>query len=67
MKKALTALLVNVANLFKIKSIITLLIIFTISYLVVVGIDVPSEYAAFAGSIITYFFTKDTKKDLEVD
>lgn len=65
MKESITALLRNMANLFKIKSIITLLIIFTISYLVVKGLEVPSEYAAFAGSIITYFFTKADTKDLD--
>lgn len=65
MKQAITSLLTNMANLFKIKSVITLLIIFTISYLVVMGLDVPAEYAAFAGSIITYFFTKADTKDLD--
>lgn len=64
MKKAFETLLTNIANLFKVKSIITLMIISTISILVMKNIEIPSEYAAFAGSIVTYFFTKnkDTEK-----
>ena len=64
MKKAFETLLINIANLFKVKSIITLMIISTISILVMKNIEIPSEYAAFAGSIVTYFFTKnkDTEK-----
>ncbi len=64
MKKAFETLLINIANLFKVKSIITLMIISTISILVIKNVEIPSEYAAFAGSIVTYFFTKnkDTEK-----
>lgn len=64
MKKAFETLLINIANLFKVKSIITLMIISTISILVIKSVEIPSEYAAFAGSIVTYFFTKnkDTEK-----
>lgn len=64
MKKAFETLLTNIANLFKVKSIITLMIISTISILVMKNVEIPSEYAAFAGSIVTYFFTKnkDTEK-----
>lgn len=58
MKNAFEALLINVANLFKIKSLLTMLVIGTISYLVAKQIEVPSEYAAFGGSIMTYFYTK---------
>lgn len=63
MKKAFETLLINIANLFKVKSIITLMIISTISILVIKNVEIPSEYAAFAGSIVTYFFTKN--KDTE--
>ncbi|HHX69564.1 MAG TPA: hypothetical protein GX708_16150 [Gallicola sp.] len=64
MKKAFETVLINIANLFKVKSIITLMIISTISILVMKNVEIPSEYAAFAGSIVTYFFTKnkDTEK-----
>lgn len=62
-KNALETLLTNIANLLKIKSIITLVIIATISFLVIRGTEIPPEYAAFAGSIITYFFTKPEKKE----
>lgn len=63
MKKAFEMLLINIANLFKIKSILTLTVIWTVSYLIIKGLDIPPEYAAFAGSIITYFFTKAEKKE----
>lgn len=64
MKKAFETLLINIANLFKVKSIITLMVISTISILVMKSVEIPSEYAAFAGSIVTYFFNKnkDTEK-----
>ena len=47
-----------ITNLLKVKSIITLAIIGGVTYGFVVG-TVPSEaYCAFAGSVITYYFTK---------
>jgi hypothetical protein len=56
--KCIEQLFVNIANLFKIKSIITIAIIGTISYLVIKGNEIPGEYMAIASAIITYFFTK---------
>lgn len=51
-------LLVNIAELFKVKSLITLTITFAITYGFIIG-SVPVEmYATYAGSIITYYFTK---------
>jgi hypothetical protein len=48
----------NIANLLKVKSLITLAIIGGVTYGFVVGI-VPSEaYCGFAGAVITYYFTK---------
>ena len=53
----------NLAALLKVKSIITLAIIGGVTYGFVAG-TVPSEaYCGFAGSVITYYFTK---KDSEV-
>jgi len=60
-KSAFIILLTNIANLFKVKSIITFVIIYTVSNLTNKGVDIPPEYAAFGGSIITYFFTRETK------
>lgn len=55
-------MLQNLASLLKVKSIITLAIIGGVTYGFVVGI-VPSEaYCGFAGSVITYYFTKDGVK-----
>jgi hypothetical protein len=55
-------MLTNLANLFKVKSIITLAIIGGVTYGFIVG-TVPSEaYCGFAGSVITYYFTKQEVK-----
>jgi len=48
----------NLSNLLKIKSIITLVVILTMSYMVIIGKEVPVDYAMFGSAIITYFFTK---------
>ena len=51
-------LLVNIAELFKVKSLITLTITSAITYGFIIG-SVPVElYATYASSIITYYFTK---------
>lgn len=48
----------NLANLIKVKTLITLTIIGGVTYGFIVGIVSSETYAAFAGSIITYYFTK---------
>jgi hypothetical protein len=61
-KKELNLFLTNIAELFKVKSLITLAIISGVTYGFVVSI-VPSEaYCGFAGSVITYYFTRKDGK-----
>ncbi len=49
-------------NLLKVKSLITIAIIGGVTYGFVIG-SVPSEaYCGFAGSVITYYFTKQEVK-----
>jgi hypothetical protein len=48
----------NIANLFKVKSLITLTIIGGVTYGFIVGTVDPATYCGFAGAVITYFFTK---------
>lgn len=48
----------NLANLIKVKTLITLTIIGVVSYGFIVGSVQAETYCAFAGSIITYYFTK---------
>jgi uncharacterized membrane protein YdjX (TVP38/TMEM64 family) len=55
-------MLQNLAALLKVKSIITLTIIGGVTYGFIAG-TVPSEaYCGFAGSVITYYFTKQEVK-----
>lgn len=53
----------NLANLIKVKTLITLTIIAGVTYGFIVGMVQAETYCAFAGSIITYYFTKVNKKD----
>lgn len=48
----------NIAELFKVKSLITLTITAAITYGFVNGFVPVELYASYAGSIITYYFTK---------
>ena len=48
----------NLANLFKVKTLITFCIIASLCYAFLKG-NIPSElFAAIAGSVVTYYFTK---------
>lgn len=48
----------NLANLIKVKTLITLTIMAGVTYGFIVGMVQAETYCAFAGSIITYYFTK---------
>lgn len=56
--KIVEKLLINIAELFKVKSIITLTIIAAITYGFVVRIVPVELYASYAASIVTYYFMK---------
>ena len=57
-KDAAVTLIVNIAELFKVKTILTFTIIGVISFAVLKQIEVPGEYIAFGSAIITWFFNK---------
>ena len=63
MKKAFETLLINIANLFKIKNIVTLSVTYIMIMLVIGKIKVaPEVLALFSisyGGIMAYFFNKD--------
>lgn len=63
MGKAVEKLLTNIADLFKVKTILTLEVITTLTIAFMKG-DVPIElYISICTAIVTYYFTKrdDTK------
>jgi hypothetical protein len=58
MKQALTALLTNLADILKVKTIITVGIVFTFCYLTLTGIIDKKDFLIIAATVITYYFTK---------
>ena len=63
MKDAGIVLLKNIANLFKVKSILSLLVITTTFVLTFKGVVSVEAFMAIASAIITYYFTKNEKKE----
>ena len=62
MEKALTALLTNIANLFKVKTIISIVVIVAMTVGFLTGLVPVEVYAPLATAVMTYFFTrKDVK------
>ena len=55
----------NLANLFKVKTIISLTVVFTSCYLTIIDKMDIATFSAFVGSIITYYFNKKEKSDEE--
>ena len=58
MQEAIILLLKNLANLFKVKTILSLLVITTTCVLTFKNIVSVEAFMAIAGSIITYYFTR---------
>lgn len=58
MQKAGELFLKNIANLFKVKTILSLAVIITTCTLTFKGVVSVEAFMAIAGSIITYYFTK---------
>lgn len=52
----------NLANLIKVKTVITFTIIAGVTYGFITGTVQSETYCAFAGSIITYYFTRQEEK-----
>lgn len=58
MQKAVEKLLINVANLFKVKTILSLTVIITTCILTFRNVISVEAFMAIASAIITYYFTK---------
>lgn len=65
MNKALETILSNIANLLKVKSIISIAVVFTTCYLTCQGTIEVAIFMSMATAIITYYFTKDNNKEKE--
>lgn len=63
MQEAITILLKNLANLFKVKTILSLLVITTTCILTFKNIVSVEAFMAIASAIITYYFTKANNKE----
>ena len=46
-------------EIYRIRTVITLLVMGVVSYLVIVGKIDPSAYLALAGSVMTYYFCRE--------
>lgn len=63
MQEALKQLLLNVANLFKVKTILSLAVILTVCILTFKSVVSVEAFMAIASAIITYYFTKKEKEE----
>lgn len=63
MSESFTLLLKNIANLFKVKTILSLLVIITTCILTFRNVVSVEAFMAIASAIITYYFTR--KEDTE--
>ncbi|MCI8654485.1 MAG: hypothetical protein HFJ48_01215 [Clostridia bacterium] len=65
MKKFIEIVLVNIANLLKVKTILSLAVIFTVCRLTFNGVVSVEAFMAIASAIITYYFTKSNENKEE--
>ncbi len=63
MQKVGELFLKNIANLFKVKTILSLAVIITTCILTFKGVVSVEAFMAIAGSIITYYFTKKESEE----
>ena len=63
MQKSLELLLKNIANLFKVKTSLSLAVIFTTCVLTFKNIISVEAFMAIASAIITYYFTKKESEE----
>ncbi|MEF2641516.1 MAG: hypothetical protein U0O04_03895 [Clostridia bacterium] len=61
MQEAFKQLLLNFANLFKVKTILSLAVILTVCILTFKNVVSVEAFMAIASAIITYYFTKKEK------
>ena len=50
--------LTNLANLLKVKTILTLVIVFAFCYKTMQSVEITGEFVMIATAVITYYFTK---------
>lgn len=62
MQDAIKQFLINIANLFKVKTILSLAVIITTCILTFKNIVSVEAFMAIASAIITYYFTKNDSK-----
>jgi hypothetical protein len=65
MQEAIKQFLINIANLFKVKTILSLAVIITTCILTFKGIISVEAFMAIASAIITYYFTKKEGEENE--
>lgn len=63
MKEAGITFIKNIANLFKVKTILSLCVIVTTCVLTFKGVISVEAFMAIASAIITYYFTRTEKKE----
>ncbi len=63
MSKALEKFLLNIANLFKVKTILSLTVIITTCILTFKNIISIEAFMAIASAIITYYFTRKESEE----
>lgn len=63
MKDSIKKLLENIANLFKVKTILSLCVIITTCILTFNSVISVEAFMAIASAIITYYFTKNEKEE----
>ena len=63
MQEAFKQLLLNFANLFKVKTILSLVVILTVCVLTFKNVVSVEAFMAIASAIITYYFTKKEKEE----
>ena len=63
MSKAFEQLLINIANLFKVKTILSIIVVITTCVLTVKGIIDVVAFMSMATAIVTYYFTRKEKEE----
>jgi len=58
----LHGLIKNIANLLKVKTVITLAIVFTFCFMTLNGREISNEFMFFGTAIVTYYFCRNDKK-----
>ena len=63
MEKAWQQLLLNIANLFKVKTIITIMVLGALTVAFLKGVVPVELYVSIATAIITYYFTRKENRE----